>query len=321
MMLIYRGSVKDVYKKNDHELIFDFTDRYSIFDWGQMPDPIPGKGVSTAKFAAYVYDSIKQSKICDHHIIKSNSGFGETDSTLKPSEILVHKFEVPKLSECDSFYKSRPVNAFIPLEVIFRHGAPEGSSLLKRGPYKVGERFSEPIVEFSTKLDPQDRLLTHKEAQAIAYLKDEELALIIDTTKRIANHLKQLFETKGFEFWDGKVEFAFSSNSTNGIRSITLVDSIGLDELRLTRNGMHVSKEILRKFYRDSDWYEDLTKAKTDFKDTFREHCHSKPLHLSPDILKSVSEMYIKATDLICGFAGDLSKQVNELDNVLVGLK
>ena len=41
--LIHKGSVKDVYEINDG-VMFDFSNRYSIYDWGKMPNLIDGKG-------------------------------------------------------------------------------------------------------------------------------------------------------------------------------------------------------------------------------------------------------------------------------------
>ena len=47
---IHRGSVKDIFEneENSDQLIFRFSDRYSVFDWGEMPDQISKKGESLA---------------------------------------------------------------------------------------------------------------------------------------------------------------------------------------------------------------------------------------------------------------------------------
>ena len=42
-----------------------------------------------------------------------------------------------------------------------------------------------------------------------------------------------------------------------------IVDVVGtLDECRFTYDGMHVSKEIARQFYKKTSWYNDLEQAK-----------------------------------------------------------
>src|SRR5688500_10605014 len=47
--LLYSGSVKDVYGVPGRDpYVFDFSDRYSIFDWGEMPDALAGKGEALA---------------------------------------------------------------------------------------------------------------------------------------------------------------------------------------------------------------------------------------------------------------------------------
>ena len=47
--MIYEGSVKNVRgEKGKAPYIFEFSDRYSIFDWGQMPDLLTDKGASLA---------------------------------------------------------------------------------------------------------------------------------------------------------------------------------------------------------------------------------------------------------------------------------
>ncbi len=59
---------------------------------------------------------------------------------------------------------------------------------------------------------------------------------------------------------DGKIELAFDDK-----RKLMVVDVIGtLDECRFTYEGVHVSKEIARQFYKKTDWYNDLEQAKKD---------------------------------------------------------
>ena len=51
---IYTGSVKNLHVKQKPTdtkagvYIFEFTDDYSVFDYGKMPDPLPGKGAALA---------------------------------------------------------------------------------------------------------------------------------------------------------------------------------------------------------------------------------------------------------------------------------
>ena len=59
--VLYRGSVKDLRGPVEMllrsgevapGLVFDYSDAYSVFDWGRMPDLLPRKGSSLALIAA-----------------------------------------------------------------------------------------------------------------------------------------------------------------------------------------------------------------------------------------------------------------------------
>jgi phosphoribosylaminoimidazole-succinocarboxamide synthase len=65
--LLYQGSVKDVRgplrSKGPGQgcpaVIFDYTDAYSVFDWGKMPDLLPHKGESLSIIAADWFEKIE----------------------------------------------------------------------------------------------------------------------------------------------------------------------------------------------------------------------------------------------------------------------
>jgi phosphoribosylaminoimidazole-succinocarboxamide synthase len=48
---------------------------------------------------------------------------------------------------------------------------------------------------------------------------------------------------------------------------IFLVDAIGPDELRILKDGVQLSKEFLRTFYRGTDWYGQVNQAKKQAKE------------------------------------------------------
>ena len=159
----------------------------------------------------------------------------------------------------------------IPLEVIYRFGAPSGSSLLKKyrteeewiragfdRKYQEGEEFLNVKLDFTTKLERMDRVLTNEEAKHLAGMNESEWKSLLEITHSIAQELKSIFRQSDLKLWDGKLEFAFDEG-----RNILLVDSIGLDEIRLTYQGKILSKELLRQFYLDSSWYQALVLAKS----------------------------------------------------------
>ncbi len=63
--LVYRGSVKDIRslrepgKKSPGRYLFEFTDDYSVFDYGKMPDRIRGKGTAIAMMTAHLFEALE----------------------------------------------------------------------------------------------------------------------------------------------------------------------------------------------------------------------------------------------------------------------
>lgn len=66
--VLYRGSVKDlkgpVRARAGQEvvdsLIFEYTDAYSVFDWGRMPDSLSRKGEALAVLASHWFEKLEQ---------------------------------------------------------------------------------------------------------------------------------------------------------------------------------------------------------------------------------------------------------------------
>lgn len=346
--LIHRGSVKDVFE-TEGGVIFDFSNRYSIYDWGEMPDQIENKGTSLSLTGMAFFDWLSksstwkglevpdetlyrssaleqvkhlQSKGFKHHAeyLVDQNGEKKMAGSLTPS-FLVQQVDVFKPDYADgkydyAFYETSPTNALVPLEVIFRFGIPRGSSMVKRAsnqkymerlgvkPEQVveGERFSFPVIEFSTKLEHRDRYITYEEAQKIAGLHDDEFRLILNRTQLLALKLKEFFSNIDVELWDGKFEFAFVESDDLSTRDIMLVDSIGPDELRLTFDNTQLSKEVLRQIYQvnNPEWIKGLEQSKKlarerktrEWKKICVEELNSSPKALDPKQAKAVSLMY-----------------------------
>ncbi len=62
LQLAYEGSVKRVYSSPDQSdrLWFEFTDDYSVFDWGKMPDTIAHKGRALALMGGYFFNRLAE---------------------------------------------------------------------------------------------------------------------------------------------------------------------------------------------------------------------------------------------------------------------
>ncbi len=336
--MLYEGSVKNVRgTKGQSPYVFEFSDRYSIFDWGQMPDQLNGKGESLAFMGKFFFDFLGDAgnwkswnapaqfekapllqTLKDQGAFHHGLGLLEGNPrclVVKPVQVIEpqSKTESGKLHWDYTAYKQKPENTLVPLEVIFRFGVPEGSSLLKRTsdsaycnviglktPPKSGDRFEIPVVEYSTKLETSDRYISYDEAQTIAGLSAEEFEELSALTKLLALRLKDCFAGIGLELWDGKFEFGFTAKDKGGKRGFMLVDSIGPDELRLTRDGIHLSKEALRGYYRHTPWYAGIEKAKEladqrgskEWKEICTDELKLLPAPLSKAALEQVEMVY-----------------------------
>ena len=321
--IVYRGSVKDIRGvENSPYFIFEYSDRYSIFDWGEMPDRLEDKGKALTFMAEALFSLLER----PHH------GQGAVDQNLSSVELLSpdryykvkrvnvlrpsSKSEAGRLHWDYSAYKSNPKNALVPLEMIFRFGVPAGSSILKRAKnedymsdlgvtrqFKEGDMFDSPIIECSTKLESSDRYIDYNAAKEMANLSEEEFARLKTATVNSAIKLKEIFDSIGVVLWDGKFEFAFSDvapiDGGSG-REFMLVDSIGPDELRLTCQGVQLSKENLRGFYRGSDWHKAVERAKkmagergeADWKSICLNELKEAPAPLTPEMAANASMIY-----------------------------
>lgn len=226
----------------------------------------------------------------------------------------------------DSNYKRR----LIPLEVVFRFGMVEGSSLkkklqenpdyanslgLKTVP-RINEWFPQPTLEFFTKLEAKDRLLSWQEAALLANLSAQQFKQLVDLSLSTALALHVLFAECNLELWDGKLEFIYeqpTKGHANKEGRLLLADSIGPDELRLLHNGIHLSKEMLRQYYRSSAWAKSLITAqniankneRTDQERTWQEICQQElkqsPQLLAADMKKLANELYSVLANEILG--------------------
>lgn len=335
--LIYEGSVKRVFLSRDEgagegpgapRMWFEYTDDYSVFDWGKMPDTIQNKGRALAIMGAYFFEKLKAPSHYVGLVKSSGSKISLKEAATTPGavflEVLPAEVERPEpfvlIAQTVYYYPRRPSKAkrrLVPLEVVFRFGMPSGSSLkarLDKDPNyasvlglssipKPGEWFERPVLEFFTKLEPKDRLLTIQEALLISNLTPEQFQELIDLSLKLCTDLFKLFKDKGIELWDGKFEFAI------GEEGLMLVDSIGPDELRLIYKGVHLSKEMIRQVYRGSDWEKSIKEAqdiarqsgKHDWKEICINKLNQKPDPLPADFKQIVDQLYGSLTNHLVG--------------------
>lgn len=328
------GSVKDleVIKAPTRDKMgigrFHFSDRYSVFDWGEMPDHIPFKGAALCIMGAYSFERLEENGIRTHYrgLVDGRGRLVRFDEINEPINImefnLVNVYRPRAYSDETglkydySIFTPNLKNYLIPLEIIYRNGLPQGSSIFKRleegritlkdlglDHYpKPGEKLPKPIFDVSTKLEERDRYVTWEEAKKIAGLTDSDLEEIKMILLKVDNILTEIASGANLENEDGKIELAFDDE-----RKLMVVDVVGtLDECRFTYNGVHVSKEIARQFYRRTEWYRDVEEAKKIAEKTgvrdWRSICKSQPPKLDPQLKTIISEIYMAA-------ANDLTKR------------
>ncbi len=359
--VLYRGSVKNVRGVvSSPHLLFEYSDRFSVFDWGEMPDQLEDKGVALAvmgkcffkhfestsfwrdlsksivlkdsfdgRYLKELWESEIYSQFCEtglpHHAVLHEESESWKTPFLEVKNVEVHRPNVTASGLDYSFYQTKPINCLVPLEVIFRIGLVSGNSLSKRlGEDKTAWSefgFSEipklgflgkPLIDFSTKLEASDRYLRRSEALEIAGLSEVESRRLEVFSKLVALNLYVLHHEMGLKLWDGKIEVAFVEGleGIDGERSFMLVDSVGIDELRLTYMNKSFSKEFLREIYKTSSWYQALENAKKeasenggDFKRICLEKYHAKPDPL-PVFMKEKAEAVYRS------FANEVSLKV-----------
>jgi len=318
------GSVKDLIileearKDKIGKARFVFSDRYSVFDWGEMPDHIKNKGYAIALLGAYFFEKMEEMGIENHYVgLIEKEKVKKLDELKKPSNVMeikllrVIKPDIKEGKYDYSIYKKEKGNFLIPLEVIYRNYLPEGSSVfrrLKEGQLKLedlglehypkpGEKLKETFIDVSTKLEITDRYISWEEAKEIAGLSKEEMEEMKKIVEKINNLVTEEFAKIGLRNEDGKIEFGFDDK-----RNLMVVDVVGtLDECRFTWNGIPISKEIARIYYRKTEWYKAVEEAKKKDRQKWKEICKLKPEPLPEKLSKAISQIYCACTNEITG--------------------
>jgi phosphoribosylaminoimidazole-succinocarboxamide synthase len=288
---------------------FIFSDRYSVFDWGEMPNTIPQKGTSLCLIGAHFFEKLEKMGIPTHYLGVEEEGRVKKLSELREPTNVMHVRLVRVIlpsrmggSYDYGLYHRIRGNFLLPFEFIYRNTVPESSSLRRRieegkvalsdfGLVELpppGEFLKEPILDVSTKLEEQDRYLSWKEVEALGILSSEEIEKIREVLILVDRFITREAHRIGVENEDGKIELAF-----DGERKFLLVDVVGTpDECRFTFRGMPMSKEILRSFYRKTEWYREVQKAKEAHSTGWRASVLISPPPLPPELVQLASWVY-----------------------------
>ncbi len=298
---------------------FIFTDAYSIFDWGQMPDPIDQKGASLCTMGAFNFELLEEAGIPTHYrgVVEDGEVCPLADVSTPPTEMAIDLTQVPDLPhegrsyDYETYHAAAGSNYLIPLEIVFRNRVPVGSSLRRRRePSELDLPFdtwpaeavdlTEPIVEFSTKYEKGDRYLDRSEADAIAGRADlEDLESVARSVNKL---LTDHAESAGLVHEDGKIECLFFDGE------IRVADVVGtFDENRFSHEGIQLSKEVLRQYHKRTqpEWVEAVSEAKAAAKSRdiadWKTLCDREPAPLDDTARSAARDMYCAGTNAYIG--------------------
>ncbi len=226
--------------------VFEYTDHYTVFHYGRMPDLIPGKGEAVCRMAVTNFLMLKAAGVPTHF-----------RRFIAPNRIEFDLAPVPGPGTTAPSPGSR--NYLVPVQVIARNELPPGSSVHRRlaagtltpsdlglrsipGP---GERVDPPLIEYATMREDVNRFVGPAEAQRAAGLSDDLFQEMYDTTVTVNEVMTRHAREVGLRHCDGKVEYLVSADAR-----IVLADSPGTpDETRLMVGDLHCGKQVIR------DWY------------------------------------------------------------------
>lgn len=264
--------------------IFEYTDNYTVFHYGRMPDLIPGKGEAICRMAVFNFTMVEAAGIKTHF-----------RRFIAPNRIEFDLAHVPDAGPLTPDVG----NYLIPVQVLFRNELPQGSSVHRRlaagaltpaevglrGLPAVGEKLRHPLIEYATTREDVNRFIGGPEAQRLAGLSDEQFQAMRENTLTVNEVLTRHARELGLSHSDGKVEFLVSSDA-----NIVLADSPGTpDESRLLFNGVHCGKQLIRNWYVDNGLEMPVSRLIAEGVPRTR---WPQPASLPPEFLPVMSDLY-----------------------------
>ncbi|QLH76695.1 phosphoribosylaminoimidazolesuccinocarboxamide synthase [Halosimplex rubrum] len=309
---------------------FVFTDDYSVFDWGKMPDEIPDKGCSLCTMGAYNFELLESEGVPTHYEgVATDATDGAVsldealDSGAAPREMVIELTQVPDLPfegddtedpsgyDYDAYHADAGENYLVPLEIVFRNRVPVGSSLRKRtDPADHGLDFDawpdeavdldDPVVEFSTKYEEQDRYLSRAEADRIAGSAD--VADLESVAREVNRLVTDRAADAGLTHEDGKIECLYYEGE------IRVADVVGtFDENRFAYGDQQVSKEVVRQYHKRTqpEWVEAVSAAKAEADERgvadWKSLCEREPEPLDERVVAAARDLYCAGTNAYVG--------------------
>lgn len=284
-------SVKEIgviQEPTNHEYgISDFKCRpvFSVFDYGTINPSVPLDNSTINLMLGFNFELLREQGV-DSHYISLVTAQGEQISARNAiskgiipdtSRVQFANRLLPQFRDGEwdySMFGKENVTCYVqPIEFISRNSLPEASSVWKRvkrgeitlqdlglpSDFKIGDEIPEdlrPILDYSTKFEPDDRYLTPTQAQGLMNVSDETFARINESTRNASNIMTDYAASRGFKREDGKVEHV-------GLKLGDAVCTWHEDRLT-TPQGVGISKQRIRNKVKELNpkWYEDIEKSK-----------------------------------------------------------
>ncbi|MHC1636374.1 MAG: phosphoribosylaminoimidazolesuccinocarboxamide synthase [Candidatus Methanospirareceae archaeon] len=202
------GKAKDLYIKEDGDVLFVFTDRVTAFD-GRKKASFEGKGEICCKLSCFWFEKLGSAGIKTHF-----KGY-------IPPNIMV----------------AREVN-ILPVEVIcrnflygslwkrYRSGEIEIEDFLGEGEKKEAMPLRKCYIEFTTKFESVDRPISEEEIMEKGWMVKEEIEHIKEETRRINGIMSEYLDRKGLILADFKLEYGKTEEG-----EIVLADEVGTPDV------------------------------------------------------------------------------------------
>jgi phosphoribosylaminoimidazole-succinocarboxamide synthase len=332
--------------------------------WKRLEEKLSGKGKVLQKDKAGLFNKVLagfiKSGAPTHHAGMVERKTGKVYATGFPGDLsnltLIKKFTVekPVLKNVMGrhFYDYEKYHHIdrnvIPLEYIVRLGVTTGSSILRKydrlsdadkkaylkelgvNSLSPWSRFDPPIVDLTTKYEPEDRNISLQEASMISGVDGDTFSKSLIMAILGAYMLQQIFDGMGLTLWDLKWEIARDG------KKLLFVDTIDTDSVRVTFNMkrkdksyfVHFNKQAMRDYYKimHADWYSAVNEAKKiaaqtgrSFTDLLKEGQARKKYAGTPvvdkDFLDIQAEKFLMIQSCIRDNTQDLKKEARRIAN------
>ena len=307
---LYAGSVKDLWGPFDvsgeRAIAFQYTDAYSVFDWGRMPDSLPKKGQALSMLGAYFFERL-ESPAAWKEFSKTETAmnlrrgakadFVDIGEGLQKHGLRTHYLGLVSEKDFDTALTDGKLN-------VTRSLVPSHIMAVKQVVVipPVGKDYSANKLSRETRLVPLEVVFRFSVPPGSSYL---ERAKDVKPGTTFASPVIELFtklepSDRWVSYSEGLNISGLSSEQLNRMVSLTswvagflraeflahgmnladgkvewavttegkiiLVDAIGPDELRILSGDVQLSKEFLRDHYRKSSWFAATVDAKNQAK-------------------------------------------------------